>query len=249
MSSSLVNTGRRLPPQPRGTDESPAHHAVAVTAYEAMANELVRAAGRPLAGLSALDADGGGAIASALTAAGARIVAHGPGDRAGGATLPPGDATVDVTAGDVLLGAHADSRTRLAEMARVTRPGGLVLAVAYTDHPEPAGAVVESVLAGFGYDRPGGTGDGRALNATVLGRSATAAGLTDVRVMDRCAVAKVAAHDVVDWRLSTPTVAPFVAGLSPTRREALRLAAWTALGAGKCLLQFPLLVMRAEKPA
>lgn len=270
MTGSVANsTDRRVPPSPREADdpaseappsetpvEAPQPRSIADTAYQAMAAEMVRAAGRSLAGLTALDADAGAdttsAVAAALTAAGADVVAHGPADHADGARLPFDDDSVEVTAGDVLLGAHADSRTRLAEMARVTRPGGLVLAVAYTEQPpEPTGAVVESVLARFGCEGVSleRSGNGRAAtSAYAFGRLAEDAGLVEVRVLDRCAVARVSAHDVVDWRLGMPAVAPFMAGLSPHRREALRLAAWTALGAGKCLLQFPLLVMRAEVP-
>ena len=232
--------------------------------YEALARALVGAAGVPLAGRLALDAGtGGGSVARCLAAAGAAVVGtdsaagqlRGGPDRVPAAAgdlrrLPVRSAAVDVaTAGFVLnhLDRPADG---LRELARVTRPGGLVLtSTFFTGTVEPVKAVVDSVATSYGWRPPAWyehlkrVAEPQVSDRAALRRVAAAADL-DATVREQIVTVRLSAGEALDWRLGMPALAPFVAGLPADRQAALRAEGWAALGAARLTLRLPVLLLR-----
>lgn len=233
--------------------------------YDEHARRLVDFADRPLAGLSAVDAgSGGGSVARALHAAGAKVIAVdtcGPLLRAAGQRAVVGDigrlpirsGAVDMATAGFVLSHLADPGAGLAELARVVRQGGIVLASSFADGPQPVEkAAVDEVAARYGYVAPDWysefkreleprVGDPDLLRALALG-----AGLVDVAVCLRRVSLRLGAEQVVSWRLGMAQFAPWFAGLAEPTRDAVLIAAWTALGGYLCTLRLPVLLMRGR---
>lgn len=220
--------------------------------YQRLADALVAAAGRPLAGRYVLDLGAGTGVASAaLSQAGARpvaldlaveMLAHRNAERppsvAGDArALPFRDSAFDVVVAAFSLNHVPDLEGALAEARRVIRPGGLLLASTFpsgADHP--AKATVEATLEEFGYRRPGwyATFKDRIADLTgdpdALARAAAAAGLTEIRVdLVRVEAGLDRPETAVEWRLNMPHTTDFVAELTASGRTALRTRATEAL--------------------
>lgn len=220
--------------------------------YQRLADALVAAAGRPLAGRYVLDLGAGTGVASeVLSQAGARpvaldlaveMLAHRNAERppsvAGDArALPFRDSAFDVVVAAFSLNHVPDLEVALAEARRVIRPGGLLLASTFpsgADHP--AKATVEATLEEFGYRRPGwyATFKDRIADLTgdpdALAGAAAAAGLTEIRVdLVRVEAGLDRPETAVEWRLNMPHATGFVAELTASGRTALRARAAEAL--------------------
>jgi SAM-dependent methyltransferase len=212
----------------------------AALAYGPLARHLVARAPEPLSGALALDAGAGSGVAGdALRAGGARVVAA---DRefdmaAFGATSGPA-VTADVTelpfrsgAFDLVVAAFVvnhlpDPGSGLAELRRVTRPGGAVLASTFSGDRSVAKFAVDEVAAEYGFVAPD----------WYLGFRGTAQGFEDPGAVERAVAAGGFAEwtvteepvdvgltdpgDVVRYRLGMPHLHRFAAGLPDHVRTA-----------------------------
>ena len=201
---------------------------VAGIVYRPLARALVQSAPSPLGGRSVLDVGSGtGAVAEAAEAAGARVfTADGtlemvafPGGRwpavaADAAALPFRPGAFDAAVAGFVLN-HLKPATALAEMARVVRPGGVVLASTWaTMAADPVKSAIDEVLSRWGWSPPAWY---RAMKAEIwpisgdpdrLASEAEAAGLAEVTAAARHVdIGPLTAADVVAYRLSVPQVA------------------------------------------
>lgn len=225
----------------------------AARVYGPLARQLVAAAPHPLTGRRVLDVGAGTGLASeALRAAGARPVAV---DRSpamlarDAATRPPAavgalealplrDRGVDDTVAAFVLNHVDDPTAALRELARVTRPGGAILATgpgATTAHRTVRDRI-DAVVADAGFTPPDWYAHLTTVQAPLLGdvpamRTATlAAGLVDVAVTEHDAdVGVERAADLVDYRLGQAHVAGWLAGLTAAGRAAVRRRAVAAV--------------------
>jgi SAM-dependent methyltransferase len=188
----------------------------------------------PLAGLATVDAGcGTGAVAEELVARGATVVCV---DRSPGmvreapaprvvadiAALPLRDRCVDLAAAGFVLSHVDDPAAVLGELARVTRPGGLVVATGFpAGDTHPVKEAADAVLADAGYRPPEWylrvkhTGEARAGDLPALARGAGLA----VRLLTVDApLSDLSVEAVSAWRLGMAHIAPFVAA-SPRRDE------------------------------
>jgi SAM-dependent methyltransferase len=221
--------------------------------YDVLADELVARSPAALAGRLLLDVGAGrGAAGRAVARAGGRSVAVDvaegmvaatagadgtPGVVADGRRLPVGDRRVDGVVAAFSFNHLADPSRALAEAARVTRPGGVVLASAYADDDDhPVKAAVDGAATAAGWRPEPWTA---ALRVDAVPRLATvaradeaarAAGLAaDVVKVER-AFPELGPADLVSWRLGMATVAPFLAGLDPDTRRGVAADALERLG-------------------
>jgi SAM-dependent methyltransferase len=225
--------------------------------YGRLADVLVDASPVPLTGQSVLDLGAGtGAASRALRRAGARPIAA---DVALGmlATLGP-DAPPRVAAdalalplrngavGGVVAAFSLNHLTHpvagLREAARVTRPGGVVLASAYAeDDTHPVKEAVESAASARGWRAPDWyvevRRDAVPRLATVqrVNGVAEEAGLAARPGTFRVEAVRVpfpelSAPDLVAWRMGLAQMAPFVAALSSASQRELAADAIARLG-------------------
>jgi ubiquinone/menaquinone biosynthesis C-methylase UbiE len=221
--------------------------------YDRLAEVLVETSPVPVRGAWALDLGAGtGAATRALLAAGAAAVvavdaAHGMlaqnaarrppavvGDALG---LPFNAAAFDVTVAAFSLNHLTDPAAGLREAARVTRPGGAVMASAYAaDDDHPVKEAVEAALAARGWEPQAWY---RTVREDAAPRLATVdAAQAAARAADLEAEAEVrrvpfpdfGAGDLVAWRLGVAQHAPFVAGLPTAEARALAEDAAARLG-------------------
>jgi SAM-dependent methyltransferase len=221
--------------------------------YQVLADALVAGAPVSLAGRHVADLGAGtGTVSRALIGAGARVVAFdlvaemlaqgGPGRAPGAvadlAALPVTADAVDAAVAGFVLNHLHDPTAAVAEMARVVRSGGPVLASTFAAQPRHrAKVVVEEAAAAFGYIEPPWYTEmkvevePRTARADRLAAVATAAGLVDVAVDERAVNVGADTPEVIAaYRLSMAQFAPFVAGLDDQRRQALHAAVIEALG-------------------
>jgi ubiquinone/menaquinone biosynthesis C-methylase UbiE len=236
--------------------------------YDRLAEAVVERSPVGVAGARALDLGAGtGAASRALRRAGAaRVVAV---DAAGGMLAfdagrrPPavvGDAIAlpfaprafDVTVAAFSLNHLTDPGTGLAEAARVTCPGGGVVASAYAaDDFHPVKEAVEAALAARGWQPEPWYQDLRTtaapLLATVEAAQAAAqqAGLDADVVALRVPFPGLDAGELVSWRLGLAQHAPFVASLTAPERAAVVNDARHRLGSGWPELERSIILVRA----
>jgi SAM-dependent methyltransferase len=225
----------------------------AARVYGPLATQLVAVAPHPLAGRRVLDAGAGTGLASAaLRAVGARPVAldrsrpmlardaqaRPPAVVGALESLPLRDGAVDDAVAAFALNHVDDPVAALAELARVVRPGGAVLATvaAATTAHRAVRDRIDAVVADAGFTPPGWYAHLTTVQAPQLGSgpamgaAARAAGLAVVDVTERPAdVGVERAEDLVDYRLGQAHVAAWLAGLSAGERAALRRAAVEAV--------------------
>ena len=214
----------------------------AAAVYGPLARRLVDVSPVPVAGRLVADVGTGtGAAADVAVAAGARVIgldrslgmlAHRRAGRppavcADVLALPLADASVDVVVAAFLLN-HLQPGPALAQIRRVLRAGGTLLASTWGGGTDPVKAVVTDAARAWGWAEPAWY---RAMkdevepvsgNPHALAAAAATVGLTDVRAETVHVDLGVRhARDVVAYRLALPQFASFLAGLPPADRRAL----------------------------
>jgi ubiquinone/menaquinone biosynthesis C-methylase UbiE len=188
----------------------------------------------------AVDAGAGtGAATAELTRRGAHVVAidlsvgmlrRMTGDVALGdvVRLPVRSNVADVTVAAFVLNHLPRPVDGLRELARVTRPGGAVLASVFGQAPaHPSKEVIDSVAARYGFAAPDwylrmkDTFELQATTADALSALAGEAGIEDSRTELVVVIPAMTEADVVNWRLGMAHLAPFVASLPPAQAKAL----------------------------
>jgi SAM-dependent methyltransferase len=224
----------------------------AALVYRPIAGELVASTRHPLRGRTVLDVGAGTGVASdALVERGARVLAvdlsvgmlawHAA-DRPAAAVadvtaLPlPADSVDDVAAAFV-LNHLAEPARGLAELARVTRRDGGILACVYgTAGRSEARELLDDVAHGVGWVAPQWYCDLKEVCAPHLGsaddmaRAAMQAGLVDVHVEERPVdVGVTRAEQLVDYRLGQAQFAGWLEMLTPQRADEIRHLLVTAV--------------------
>jgi SAM-dependent methyltransferase len=210
----------------------------AAPVYGPLAAHLVARSPVPLPGALALDAGAGSGVAgTALRAAGARVVAadvepemaaHSAGPAVAGdvTALPFRDRAFDIAVAAFVINHLPDPSAGLAELRRVVRPGGAVLASTFSVDRSAAKAAVDEVAAAYGFRVPrwyadvqryaagvGSTGGmTEALRRAGFARYDVTVGAIDVGLADPA--------DVVRYRTALPHLHAFVSELAPAPRAA-----------------------------
>jgi len=222
--------------------------------YDRLAEHLVAACPGGVAGHRVLDLGAGtGAASRAAGAAGAESVvasdlaagmlAHDAGARppavlGDACRLPFRTGSFGAVVSAFCLNHLVDPAAGLAEAARVLAPGGGMVASAYADDDtHPVKGIVEAACVAAGW-RPAGwyealRRDAMPGLATVERAEAASrsAGLRRAAVTcRRVRFPDLSPTDLVHWRLGMAQVAPFVATLTPSAREALVADALDRLG-------------------
>lgn len=152
--------------------------------------------------------------------------------------VPVRSGTFDVALAAFSLNHVSDPATGLAEMARIVRLGGAVVAGAYaSDDHHPVKDAVEEAMRRRGWELPEWTaqmkGDATPRLATVEGARSAArdAGLDQAEVeIRRVPFPHLSPGDLVDWRLGMAQHAPFLASLGPRDAAAIGTEALDLLG-------------------
>lgn len=238
----------------------------AAVVYDALAEAMVARLGDlgpgPVLDLCA----GTGAVSAAVTRRGVAAIAVDLSDsmlRVNAAARPPGivaDAMalpVRTEACSAVLVAfglnHApDPVAFLREAARVCAPGGLVAASTFEGGwPHPAKEAVDRVVAAYGYVPPGWHDalkhdvEPRTASVGSAAQCAVDAGLRDPQVSRHPVALDVTVDQVVHWRLSMASHAPFVDSLPPAARRELVAAASVAVSESWEPFVVPMLVLTA----
>lgn len=224
----------------------------AARVYGPLARDLVAAAPHPLTGRRVLDVGSGTGLASeALVAVGARPVAvdlsldmltwdavHRPPAVAGAVdALPLAAGAIDDVVAAFVLNHVSDPGAALAELVRVTRPGGAVLATVYaTTNHSAVRDRIDDVVRAHGWTAPAWYAHLKTAQAPLLGDAAAMnaaahdAGLSDVAVTeDDTDIGLDRASDLVDYRLGQAHVAAWLADLGERGRDAVRAASIVAV--------------------
>jgi SAM-dependent methyltransferase len=222
--------------------------------YRPAAEALVRRCPHPLDGCLVLDAGAGTGVATApLVAAGARVVAL---DRSAGMlgwraadrppavvadvrALPLADGAVAACVAAFVLNHLPDPGTGLAEIGRVTRSGGAVLAAVFATASRSAlRDRVDAAAAAAGWRAPDWYVALRAETVPLLGdagamtTAARDAGLADVDAAEYALdVGIERAEQLVDYRLGQAPFAAWLDGMGPRRAAEVRSAAIAVLPA------------------
>ena len=206
--------------------------------YGPIAAELVASSPRPLTGQIVLDAGAGtGAASAALRRRQARTLAvdlsHGmlawratarpPCAVADIRALPLPTAGVDAVVAAFVLNHLTEPEAGLAELARVTRPDGAVLAAVFgNDSRSEARDRIDAAALAAGWQIPDWYRQLKTAAAPMLGTApamgaaARAAGLTAVRADERRVdVGVTRARQLVRYRLSHPAFAVWLDALGP----------------------------------
>jgi len=215
--------------------------------YRPLASSLVQASPVPLGGKLVLDLGSGtGPVAQALAARGARVVVadcslamivHGyergrMAIAADALELPVRDHCFDAVTAGFLLN-HLPPTSALAEMARIVRAGGAVIASTWASvRSDPVKAAIADVLRSWGWRPPAWYAS---MKAAVEPISGDPQRLTDAAeeiglVHVHASVVEAELDDldppaVVAYRLALPQIAPWVAGLGePATSQLVRQA-------------------------
>ncbi|HYB87729.1 MAG TPA: class I SAM-dependent methyltransferase [Streptosporangiaceae bacterium] len=217
--------------------------------YGPIAAELVAMCPHPLAGRVVLDAGAGtGAASRVLAARGAKPIAMdlSPGMLAWDARARPPCAVADIRAlplaadsvddavAAFVLNHLTDPAAGLAELGRVTRPGGAVLATAFGNSSRSdTRDRIDAIAQQAGWQIPGWYTQLKATAFPMLGTTtgmaaaARAAGLNEVEAEDRPVdVGITEPEQLVSYRLGHPVFAPWLDGIgSAAARNLAREAA------------------------
>jgi SAM-dependent methyltransferase len=219
--------------------------------YDRLAEVLVAHAPGSLAGRLVADVGAGrGAASRALRAAGALPLAIDLSEgmvraergrlrlAADARALPLGDAAVDGVVAAFSFNHVPDPTTALAEAARVTRPGGVVLASAYAaDDDHPVKRAVDAAALALGWEPDPWVDrirtDAAPHLATPEGaaQAARAAGLDGTRTASvEVPFPELGAAELVAWRLGMAAIAPWVQSMTDQQRDRLTADALERLG-------------------
>ena len=221
--------------------------------YDRLSEAMVAHSPVPLTGALALDMGAGtGAATRALAKAGAHLVASDlafdmvaydrlarpPAVVGDARALPFATGAFDVAVAAFVLNHLLDPGAAVAEAARVTRPGGAVLAAGFAagnDHP--AKKAVEEAASRRGWEVPAWYVDlkqrSEPLTSTpeALAGVARRAGLVDVSISEEAVDVGLAdPAGLVAWRLGMPFLAGFAEALADDERRSLVAEAEEALG-------------------
>jgi SAM-dependent methyltransferase len=221
--------------------------------YGPIAAELVASSPHPLTGRIVLDAGAGtGAASAALRRRKARTVAvdlsagmlawhaasRPPCAVADIRALPVGTGSVDDAVAAFVLNHLTEPGAGLAELARVTRPAGAVLAAVFgNDSHSDARDRIDAAALAAGWQVPDWYRELKTAAAPILGTAAAmagaarAAGLTAVHAEEREVDVGVSqARPLVRYRLSHPVFAAWLDTIGPYRAHAFALRAEQAVG-------------------
>jgi ubiquinone/menaquinone biosynthesis C-methylase UbiE len=219
--------------------------------YRPIAAELIALSPHPLAGRTVLDAGAGtGAASRALAAQRARplavdlsfgmlawdATARPPGAVADIRALPLAAGCVDDAVAAFVLNHLTDPSAGLAELARVTRPGGAVLAAVFSaTSRDPARDQIDALAQDAGWQIPAWYTELKTTavpilaSATAMAAAARSAGLTSVSTQERPVdVGVTQPEQLVSYRLGQAIFASWLDRIGPSRAERLaRQAAQT----------------------
>lgn len=237
--------------------------------YDALAVSLVDRAEAELAGATALDAGAGdGAVTRALQGRGAQVVAcdlsagmlaalsrpRPPAFVADIRRLPVADGSFDLAAAAFVLSHLSAPEVALAELARVCRPGGTVLASSFNGSTHPAKEAIDEVARGLGFVPPEWyqqlkqRWEPAVATAPRVASLAARAGLVDVDVHETVVdLGRLSPEELVAWRLSMPALAAFAARLEPEDRRCLRERAVESVSGSMPPLRLGVLLLRARR--
>jgi SAM-dependent methyltransferase len=218
----------------------------AALVYGPLARHLVDAGPDIVAGSSALDAGAGPGVAGdVLRARGAQVVSVDsdpdmvaacptPAFVADVTDLPFEPGTFDLVVAAFVVNHLPDPAAGLAELRRVTRPGGAVLVSTFADARPAAKNAVDAVAVRYGYAPPDWYAQVQACahgvgSAAAVERVLCAAGFRRCRVTETAV--DVGDADVVRYRLALPQLHHFVAALPPDLRTAFVTDATAAVRA------------------
>jgi ubiquinone/menaquinone biosynthesis C-methylase UbiE len=142
--------------------------------------------------------------------------------------LPIRSSCVDVAVAAFVLNHLPKPVDGLRELARVTRPGGVVLVSVFGQAPaHPSKEAIDAVAARFGFATPDwylrmkDTFELQATTPEVLSTLARDVGLEDSQTRLVTVAPAMTDSDVVNWRLGMAHLAPFVASLPPQQAKGL----------------------------
>ena len=220
--------------------------------YGPIAAELVAMSPHCLAGRTVLDAGAGtGAASSALAAQHARALAldlsadmlawnaaaRPPSAVADIRALPLADDSVDDAIAAFVLNHLTDPVSGLAELTRVTRPGGAVLAAVFSnDSRSEARDRIDATALAAGWKFPGWYAELKTTAAPILGScqgmasAAREAGLTDIHAEERSVdVGITAPEQLARYRFGHPIFAGWLDAIGTARADAVAAAAARAI--------------------
>jgi ubiquinone/menaquinone biosynthesis C-methylase UbiE len=222
----------------------------------------------PVGGQTAVDVGAGtGAMGEELAARGARVVyadrslemlRHAPVPRLACdvRALSIQSGWADLAAAGFVLSHVDDPAAALAELVRVIRPGGRVVATAFlAGHRHPVKEAVDEVLHAFGYQPPAWylrlkeTGEARVGDPAAFAKLGRDAGLRSVRLDQiEVSLSSLDGATVVAWRLGMSQVVPFLAQLPVRRREGLVDRARAVVMPAELAVPVPMLVLTGAAP-
>jgi len=239
--------------------------------YGPIAAELIGTSPHPLAGRIVLDAGAGtGAASAALRRRRARPLAvdlsvgmlawhaasRPPCAVADIRALPLGTGSVDDTVAAFVLNHLTDPNVGLAELTRVTRPGGAVLAAVFgNDSHSDARDRIDTAALAAGWQIPDWYRQMKAAAAPILGTAAAmaaaarAAGLSAVHADERHVdVGVTQPGQLVRYRLSSPIFADWLDLVGPQRAQAFVVRAEEAVGRTMAPFRPAVVFLRALVP-
>jgi SAM-dependent methyltransferase len=205
----------------------------------------------PLAGARVLDLGAGtGAVSTLVAAQGARVVAadlaldmlrlradgRPPAVRADALRLPCRDAAFGAVIAAFLLNHFGDPLPVLREAARVTAPGGVIVASTFVAGPDPVKTTLDATVQAHGWEAPAWYLANKAAADRLLGDPdglvglARWAGLGDARVLQRnVPMPALGPRDAVAYRFGLAHIVWWLDGLPPGQRAAIEAEAEAAV--------------------
>jgi SAM-dependent methyltransferase len=164
--------------------------------------------------------------------------------------LPMADSTYDAAVAAFVINHFDDPATAVAELRRVTRPGGVVVATTFGTDDHPIKPAVDEVLAGYGFVPPEWylvlkyTRMPLIATSAALSAVGRAGGLSDVTAtLFDVDLGDLPAEVAASYRLGLSHIVPFVESLDTATQAAL-VADVIATVRALPPLRLPMLVLR-----